>query len=227
MMKHSFITSSSRPLIETNLQPAERINVYDVHVPTMKKIHDEYDGKINTSESIPDAIQNSDLIVLAVKPQNVCKVYEEIRKANIREDATLLSVIAGKPIESFQNGTGISKIARSMPNTPAMIGKGMTVWCCTSNIHAEEREKINTVLQSFGKSIFVDDESYIDMSTSISGSGPAYIFLLMEAMIDAGVHMGFTRDTATALVHHTLLGSTMYAMDSGRHPAILRNEVTR
>ncbi len=218
---------TSRPLVETNLQPAEHINVYDVHVPTMKRIRDEYDGKINTSESISDAIQNSDLIVLAVKPQNVCKVYEEIRKSNIRSDATLLSVIAGKPIESFLKGTGIQKIARSMPNTPAMIGKGMTVWCCTSNIHAEEREKINEVLQSFGKSIFVDDESYIDMSTSISGSGPAYIFLLMEAMIDAGVHMGFTRDTATALVHHTLLGSTMYAMNSGQHPAILRNEVTR
>jgi pyrroline-5-carboxylate reductase len=74
--------------------------------------------------------------------------------------------------------------------------------------------------------VFVDDESFIDMSTSISGSGPAYIFLLMEAMIDAGVHMGFSRETATILVHHTLLGSTKFAMETGEHPAVLRNSVT-
>ena len=74
--------------------------------------------------------------------------------------------------------------------------------------------------------MYVDDESFIDMATSISGSGPAYIFMLMEAMIDAGVHMGFPRDKATTLVYHTMLGSTLYAMDSGEHPAILRNSVT-
>mmetsp|Transcript_23803 Transcript_23803/g.51550 ORF Transcript_23803/g.51550 Transcript_23803/m.51550 type:complete len:222 (+) Transcript_23803:481-1146(+) len=113
-----------------------------------------------------------------------------------------------------------------MPNTPAQIGRGMTVWSCTSAINAEERDKIRQVLCSFGKAIYVEDESFIDMSTSISGSGPAYIFLLMEAMIDAGVHMGFSRDTATTLVHHTLLGSTLFAMETGEHPAVLRNSVT-
>jgi hypothetical protein len=79
---------------------------------------------------------------------------------------------------------------------------------------------------STNKQVFVDDESFIDMSTSISGSGPAYIFLLMEAMIDAGVHMGFSRETATILTHHTLLGSTKFAMETGEHPAVLRNSVT-
>jgi len=214
------------PLVSTNLQPAENITIYDVYPPTVQEIQDEYEGKIKTSSSIPDAVDGADLIVVAVKPQNVCKVYEEMRKSDVRPDATLLSVIAGKPISSFLKGTGITKIARSMPNTPAQIGQGVTVWCCTGNIEMEEREKINEVLKSFGKSIFVDDENYIDMSTSISGSGPAYIFLLMETMIDAGVHMGFSRDTATTLVHHTLLGSTLYAMESGQHPAILRNSVT-
>lgn len=106
------------------------------------------------------------------------------------------------------------------------VGAGVTVWGCTENINADERKKIKTVLDSFGKSVFVDDEKFIDMSTSISGSGPAYIFLLMEAMIDAGVHMGFSRETATVLVHHTLLGSTKFAMETGEHPAVLRNSVT-
>lgn len=217
------------PLIETRVQPAENISIYDVSVPTMNQIVQQYSG-IEKSESIPNAVQESDLVVMAVKPQNIEKVYQELRRAKdlccLRDDTTLLSVIAGTPISNFIDGTGLTKVARSMPNTPAQIGQGVTVWCCTPNIEVEEREKINKILCSFGKSIFVDDESFIDMSTSISGSGPAYIFLLMEAMIDAGVHMGFSRETATSLVHHTLLGSTLYAMETKQHPAILRNSVT-
>eukprot|EP00557_Chaetoceros_sp_GSL56_P009915 CAMPEP_0176481682 /NCGR_PEP_ID=MMETSP0200_2-20121128/2959_1 /TAXON_ID=947934 /ORGANISM="Chaetoceros sp., Strain GSL56" /LENGTH=301 /DNA_ID=CAMNT_0017877921 /DNA_START=504 /DNA_END=1406 /DNA_ORIENTATION=+ len=214
------------PLVKTNIQPAENITIYDVSNSTMKHISEEYGGKIQMGSSIPDAVEGADLIIMAVKPQNVEKVYEEMKQANMRDDCTLLSVIAGKPIKNFMSGTGLKKIARSMPNTPAQIGQGVTVWCCTPNIEAEERERIEQILSSFGKSIFVDDENCIDMSTSISGSGPAYIFLLMEAMIDAGVHMGFSRSTATTLVHHTLLGSTLYAMESKLHPAILRNSVT-
>ena len=121
-------------------------------------------------------------------------------------------MVAGTPIQNFIDGSLVQKIARSMPNTPAQIGAGVSVWSCTNNINANERKKIKQILDSFGKTVFVDDESFIDMSTSISGSGPAYIFLLMEAMIDAGVHMGFSRETATTLVHHTLLGSTKFAM---------------
>jgi len=136
-----------------------------------------------------------------------------------------LSIIAGKAINVFYDG-GFTKIVRSMPNTPATIGQGMTVWSCTENLTVEERKKIRDILSTCGKSMYVDDESFIDMATSISGSGPAYIFMLMEAMIDAGVHMGFPRDKATTLVYHTMLGSTLYAMDSGEHPAILRNSVT-
>ena len=112
------------------------------------------------------------------------KVHAEIRRAklegagNVRDDAILLSVVAGTPIQNFIDGSSVQKVARSMPNTPAQIGAGVTVWSCTENINADERKKINTVLNSFGKTVFVDDESFIDMSTSISGSGPAYIFLL-------------------------------------------------
>lgn len=143
-------------MVNTSIQPEQNIAIYDVHVPTTKQISKEYPN-IQISKSIPDAITNSDLIVMAVKPQNVCKVYEEITKAGnenngIRSDATVLSIIAGKPISSFVNGTGIQKIARSMPNTPAQIGQGVTVWCCTSNIDLEERERIDKILCSFGKS---------------------------------------------------------------------------
>jgi pyrroline-5-carboxylate reductase len=136
----------------------------------------------------------------------------------VRDDAIILSVVAGTPIQNYVDGSLVLKVARSMPNTPAQIGCGVTVWSCTDNIDSDERRRITAVLDSFGKTIFVEDESFIDMSTSISGSGPAYVFMLIEAMVDAGVHMGFSRDTATTLVHHTLLGSTKFAMETGEHP---------
>jgi len=177
-----------------------------------------------------ETVENADLIVFAVKPQNCDLVFEKLKNSLLEVGGcpTVLSVVAGKPINDFLVGCGgtITKVARSMPNTPAQIGKGVTVWTCTENVCGDERAKIKTVLCSFGKAMFVDDEDFIDMATSISGSGPAYIFMLMEAMIDAGVHMGFSREMATILVNHTLLGSTMYAMETGEHPAILRNSVT-
>ena len=198
------------PIINDGIMPASSVSIYDVSNKTMERISRQHAG-IQTCTSIPDAITDADLIVMAVKPQNCPAVFGEIRRAreltrdassgvHLKEDAALLSVIAGKPISSYLNGTGLTKIARSMPNTPAQIGRGMTVWSCTGAVDADEKQKIKQVLSSFGKEIFVEDESFIDMSTSLSGSGPAYIFLLMEAMIDAGVHMGFSRDTATTLV---------------------------
>eukprot|EP00804_Cyclotella_cryptica_P022438 CCRYP_015084-RB/>CCRYP_015084-RB protein AED:0.35 eAED:0.35 QI:319/1/1/1/0.75/0.6/5/347/371 len=218
------------PLINHNLQSPSSITAYDVSDSALQRVEKLFPG-INTASSISEAVNDSQLIVYAVKPQNVDKVNAEIWKAKaevggVRDDATILSVAAGKPIETFVMGSGIERVARSMPNTPAQIGAGVTVWSCTDNIDANDRKKIKRVLDSFGKTVFVDDESFIDMSTSISGSGPAYIFLLMEAMIDAGVHMGFSRETATTLVHHTLLGSTKFAMETGEHPAVLRNSVT-
>lgn len=218
------------PIIDTSIQPAERISVYDVSSSAMNYIDKQYDGSVDTCASISDAVDGADLIVMAVKPQTVGVVYEELQKARelslIGDDATLLSIIAGKPIACLVDGTGIAKVVRSMPNTPAQIGQGVTTWCCTPNLKSEEQKKIQVILNSFGQSVFVEDESYIDMSTAISGSGPAYIFLLIEAMIDAGVDIGFSREKATTLVHQTILGSTMYAIETGEHPAVLRNKVT-
>ncbi len=147
------------PLIKSSIQPENQISCFDVNSSAIKSISSEYPS-IQIGNSISDTIQNSDLIILAVKPQNVYKVYEEMKKVQnnmnnvdiIRPDATILSIIAGKPISSFVNGTGIQKVARSMPNTPAQIGQGVTVWSCTSNIELEERERIDQVLHSLGKS---------------------------------------------------------------------------
>jgi len=213
------------PLIKNGYQPEDKVAVFDVSTAAMKSVKKEFPN-IQTAESITDAVADADMIILAVKPQNINDAFfEEFSTDRLRKDATLISILAGKPIKDFKP-SGVQKIVRAMPNTPATIGEGMTVWSCTPNLKAEERDDIKKVLSLFGKAVYVDDEKFVDMSTSISGSGPAYIFMLMEAMIDAGVHMGFSRDVATTLVYHTLLGSTLYAMETGEHPAILRDQVT-
>jgi pyrroline-5-carboxylate reductase len=212
------------PMIQKNVQPADQIVIYDVSLQCMQEVHKQLG--VTTAESLASAIEGADLVVLAVKPQNLTPAFfAELNRGNRKDDAICLSIIAGKPSSVFEQ-SGMDKIVRSMPNTPATIGQGMTVWSCTPNLTTDERKKIMQVLSSCGKSMYVDDESFIDMATSISGSGPAYIFMLMESMIDAGVHMGFPREKATTLVYHTMLGSTLYAMESKEHPAILRNKVT-
>ena len=222
------------PLINTGVQPANQIAVFDVNYNLMKEMPERYPG-IQSCNSLPELVDAADLIVCAVKPLNLTDDFFAALQAGSsndddngnkeRKEPILLSICAGKSIDVFRDG-GFDKIVRSMPNTPAQIGQGMTVWSSTPNLTNCEREDIRKVLGSFGKAMYVDDESFIDMATSISGSGPAYIFMLMEAMIDAGVHMGFPRDKATTLVYHTMLGSTLYAMETGEHPAILRNSVT-
>jgi pyrroline-5-carboxylate reductase len=113
-----------------------------------------------------------------------------------------------------------------MPNTPAQLGKGMTVWYATPQVSDLQRDQAAELLGALGKELQVGDEEFVAMATAVSGTGPAYVFLVMEALIDAAVHLGFPRHIAHDLVIETLLGSTLFAQASGDHPAQLRNMVT-
>lgn len=166
-----------------------------------------------------------DIIVLSVKPQMIKQVIPELRGA-LKKDALLLSIVAGVPIEVMSRGISHRAIVRAMPNTPAQIGEGITVWMATPHVTAEQLEETNMVLSALGDSLRVEEEQYLDMATALSGTGPAYVLLFMEAMIDAGVHMGFSRRIAEKLVLQTMRGTIEYARQSPRHPATLRNEVT-
>jgi len=115
---------------------------------------------------------------------------------------------------------------RAMPNTPAQVGKGMTVWTATPQVTSEQRRQTETILEAFGEQLMVDEESYLDMATGLSGSGPGFIMLMVEAMIDAGVHMGFSRREAQKMVLQTFEGSIALARATGTHSAELRNQVT-
>jgi pyrroline-5-carboxylate reductase len=144
----------------------------------------------------------------------------------ILTDALVLSIIAGARIVALQRGLGHRAIARAMPNTPAQIGQGITVWTTTSEVSEPQREQAQVILSALGEEIWMEDEGYLDMATALSGTGPAYVFMFMEALIDAGVHMGVSRDVATRLVLQTMQGSVALARATGRHPTELRNAVT-
>jgi pyrroline-5-carboxylate reductase len=117
-------------------------------------------------------------------------------------------------------------IVRAMPNTPAQIGQGITVWTASAAVNDDQLEMARLVLSALGQEVHVEEEYYLDMATALSGSGPAYVFLFMEALIDAGVHMGFPRRIAEQLVTQTILGSVSYYQKNAVHPAQLRNQVT-
>ena len=180
---------------------------------------------IRTTTYNAEAAEAGQVVVLSVKPQVLTHVLPELH-GRLQPEDLLLSIVAGAPIKRLAGGTGHSAIARAMPNTPAQIGMGITVWTGTEAVDSTRHDQASAVFGALGEEVHVDDERYLDMATALSGSGPSYVFLLMEAMIDAGVHMGFPRRIAERLVEQTIAGSVEYARQSGKHVAELRNQVT-
>ena len=168
---------------------------------------------------------DADVVLLAIKPQMLARVGAELRP-HLRDGQLVLSVIAGATTAALEGFLGHRQIVRSMPNTPARLGRGMTVWYATPETTDEQRAQASTLLRALGAELEVDDERFVAMATAVSGTGPTYVFLVMEALIDAAVHLGFPRHVAHDLVVETLEGSTYFAKQSGDHPAVLRNMVT-
>ena len=180
---------------------------------------------IRTVESNVDAVQGADVVVLAIKPQMLLRVGRELAPA-LRGGQLIISIIAGATTRALASVLQQRQLVRSMPNTPAQLGKGMTVWYATPEVSDEQRDQARSLLRSLGVELAVDDERLVAMATAVSGTGPTYVFLVMEALIDAAVHLGFARHVAHDLVIETLEGSTFFAKSSGMHPAELRNMVT-
>lgn len=174
-----------------------------------------------------EAAQLAELIVLSVKPQRLDRVLSGL-KGSIHKETLVLSIVAGAPISKISEGLNHDRIVRCMPNTPAMIGEGITVWTASPNVSEDQLELTRIFLTALGEQVFVEEEYYLDMATALSGTGPAYVFLFMEAMVDAGVHLGFPRRIAEQLVAQTVRGSVDYYKNRPDlvHLARLRNEVT-
>ncbi len=171
------------------------------------------------------AAQGRDVVILSVKPQVMAHVLPDLHGA-VGSGAFILSIAAGMPIRIISDGLAHAAVVRAMPNTPAQIGEGITVWTATGEVTSEQLNQAETILGALGEVVRLDDENYLDMATALSGTGPAYVLLFMEAMIDAGVHLGFSRRLSQQLVMQTMHGTVEYARQSPRHPATLRNEVT-
>jgi pyrroline-5-carboxylate reductase len=180
------------------------------------------DAAVATSPAHSEAMS---LLVLAVKPQRLRHVLEEL-KGSLHQDQLVVSIVAGAKIETIADELLHAPVVRTMPNTPSQIGEGVTAWTASAAVNEKQERQVCAMLEALGKTVRVENERQIDMATALSATGPTYIFLVMEALIDAGVHMGFSRHVAEELVHQMMLGSVLFARESHKHPAELRNMVT-
>ncbi|MBN1584129.1 MAG: pyrroline-5-carboxylate reductase [Anaerolineae bacterium] len=180
---------------------------------------------ITTTKDNSTAVKDKDIVVLSIKPQVMPIILEELH-GQIPPRALVLSIAAGVPVSSIINGLGHKAVVRVMPNTPAQIGEAMSVWIASPAVSETQRKQAQTILQAMGQELQVHAEEYLDMATAVSGTGPTYVFLMMEAMVDAAVHLGFSRQDAKKLVVQTVLGSVLFAQQSNKHLAELRNMVT-
>ncbi|MBN1310767.1 MAG: pyrroline-5-carboxylate reductase [Anaerolineae bacterium] len=214
-------------LVRKKLADPGKLLAADVRQERLDELEAEYGIRPYTDNA--EAAAQADVVVLSIKPQRLDMVLEQLR-GSIKTEALVLSIVAGTTMQKISEGLGHAAVVRSMPNTPAQIGEGITVWIPSPSVSEEQKEIASTVYGAFGDEIMVDKENYLDMATALSGTGPAYVFLFMEAMIDAGVHMGFSRWVAEQLVIQTIKGSVLYYQkinqDDEVHVAALRNQVT-
>jgi pyrroline-5-carboxylate reductase len=209
-------------LIRKKVSAKEDVTVADVFQARLDALKKKYG--IRTTTSNLEAIKSTDVIILAVKPQDLGQVLEQI-SGNLKLQV-VISIVAGATLETICSKLNYRRVVRSMPNTPAQVGMGMTVWTGTKQITEKDISIAKAVLSSMGEEHYFAEEKYLDMSTALSGSGPAYVFLFIESLIDAGVHIGLPRNIAQKLVIETLAGSIESVRKSLKHPAELKNMVT-
>lgn len=199
------------------------ITVSDTAAPRRQYLKEKYG--VNVTGDNAAAVKSAALVVLAVKPQVLPTVMAEI-KGQIRESRLVLSIVAGARIASLRNGLQHNTIVRSMPNTPAQIGLGMTVWTAAPAVSQRQKNLVAKILGALGQQICFTDEKYLDMATAVSGSGPAYLFYFVENFIEAAVAIGFNRRDAKTLALQTINGATGLLAQSGKEAGELRRAVT-
>jgi pyrroline-5-carboxylate reductase len=212
-----------RGLFEKHLVPPSHVQASGPRRERRAELAKRFGVKALASNA--DATAGAHVVVIAVKPQVLPVVLRELR-GKLEQEQLVLSIVAGAPLGVLRDGLDHAAIVRAMPNTPTQIGMGVTAWTATPEVDREQRDRAKAILGALGEELEFDEESFVDMATALSGTGPTYVFLLMEALVDAGVHLGFSRRVAEELVLRTVEGSAAFARQSGRHLAELRNQVT-
>jgi pyrroline-5-carboxylate reductase len=210
-------------LLAKRLLNAEGITVSEPREERREELRTKHGIRVTADNR--EAAGSCDILVFSVKPQDLGKVLADL-KGLLRPQQMVLSIVAGARLRTISQGLSHDAIVRVMPNTPAQIGEGISVWTATPTVNENQLGQARNILQALGKELYMNDEKFLDMATAVSGTGPTYVFLVMEAMIDAAVHLGFPRHIAYELVTETMRGSLMFAMKSKKHPAELRNMVT-
>jgi len=210
-------------LIENRVIPATNIIAAGPRQERLDELATRY--QINSDLDNAEAAHKAEVVILCIKPQKLGEVLNDLR-GMIPSEALVISIVAGATVQSLIAGLEHTAVVRAMPNTPAQVGEGMTVWIQSQQTSEAQHDLAQQILGALGREIFVEDESYIDMATAVSGTGPAYVFLFLEAMIDAGVHLGLPRRIAEEMVMQTIKGSIAFYNQNGSHPARLRNQVT-
>lgn len=212
-------------IVSKNLVKPDEMVIYDKDTERTKALTNKL--KVNVAVDLKSFCSCATTVFLCIKPQDMKNLLLNI-KDYLSPKHLLVSIAAGLNIEFFENNLGkpwLLKIIRIMPNTPCIIGEGMSVICKNENVTGKEEKEIITLMESLGR-VVVLEEKLFSAVTGLSGSGPAYIFLIIEALADGGVEMGLSRDTALTLSAQTVLGAAKMFLQTGEHPATLKNKVT-
>ena len=209
-------------LREHIVEPGD-VTVSDLAETRREHLSSRY-GVAVTTKNV-QAAEHAELLVLAVKPQEFPAVAVDLR-GRLNKAQTVLTIMAGLTIERVAEELAHDAVVRAMSNTAAFVGEAMTLWTASAAVPEERREAVAGLLRALGREAQVSDEKYLDMATAVSGSGPGFVFLFLEALIDGAVHVGMRRELAQELAVQTLLGSAQLARELAQHPAALRNMVT-
>ena len=210
-------------VLDKGLSQPQAILVSDISGTRRQHLKEKY-GVAVTGDN-RQVVGRGEVVVLAIKPQNLAEVMAELN-GQLTQKQLVLSIIAGARIDTIRHGLSHNRVVRAMPNTPAQIGAGMSVWAATLEVTEVQKKWAGSILGAMGREIYVDDEKYIDMATAVSGSGPAYVFLFMEALVEAAVRIGLPPAMAQELVLETVLGSGRFVQMSKQPLAGLRRMVT-
>jgi len=209
-------------IVKSNLVSCEKVIASNRSDKSLNKVKKEYNILV-TKDNV-EVAKVSDIVILAIKPYKYFEVIDEI-KPYLKKDVVIVTIAAGITLEDMSNTLGdAAKIIRSMPNTPALVGEGMSALCANKNITKEELQDVVKVFESFGK-IEILEENLIDVVPAISGSSPAYVYMFIEALGDGAVLQGMPREKAYKMAAQAVLGAAKMVLETGEHPGKLKDDV--
>ncbi|HEY9746886.1 MAG TPA: pyrroline-5-carboxylate reductase [Oculatellaceae cyanobacterium] len=211
-------------LVQKGVVPIEHVWATTKTEASCDKLRAELGIQAHTNYK--DLLAGTDVILLCVKPKGIKQALERLKASDLPKDTLIVSIVAGATIEQIEEKLGTENpVIRAMTNTPCLVGQGMTVICAGTHATEDHTKLAHRIFESVGECIELD-ETHFDAVTSLAGSGPAYMYLIMEALADGGVRVGLPRQAALKIVSQTVLGAATMVQQSGRHPASLRDDVT-